>query len=96
MIRVENPIRFKKPKIEIVWDWFTMIFEKNVKDAGSRLESGPESGPESIANRILKALVPKALSKSEIAKTIGHTSISGKLNISYEIQQIPPAILHHQ
>ena len=40
----------------------------------------PESGPESIQQKVLVALAEMPLSKSGIAKRIGHKSISSKLN----------------
>lgn len=46
----------------------------------SRLESGPESGPESLATRLLLAIRKVPLSRSEIARTLGHQSVSGSLN----------------
>jgi ATP-dependent DNA helicase RecG len=47
----------------------------------SGLESGLESGPESLAKRIILCLSKSALSKSELAQALGHSSISSKLNI---------------
>jgi len=51
----------------------------------SGLESGPESGPESglesLAKRIIFCLGKSALSKSELAQALGHSSILSKLNI---------------
>jgi len=43
-------------------------------------QSGPESGPESIKWRVIAELAARPLSKLEVAKALGHTSISGKLN----------------
>lgn len=37
-------------------------------------------GPESIGRRVLLALRNKTLSKSQLAKALGHKSVSGKLN----------------
>ncbi len=53
-----------------------------VGDKYSReLESGPESKPESgLAIKNLNALNQEELSKSQIVKVLGHTSISSKLN----------------
>jgi len=42
---------------------------------------GPESGSESLTKRIILCLIKSALSKSELAQALGHSSISGKLNI---------------
>jgi predicted HTH transcriptional regulator len=44
-------------------------------------QSGPESGPESLAGRILSCLEATPLSKAEIARNLGHSSISSKLNL---------------
>ncbi|MBW1942243.1 MAG: hypothetical protein JRJ51_05355 [Deltaproteobacteria bacterium] len=47
----------------------------------SRLESRLESGPESeVAFRILAVMKTKAHSRSEIARELGHKSISGAVN----------------
>lgn len=42
---------------------------------------GPESGLGSLAKRIILCLSKSALSKSAPAQALGHSSISGKLNI---------------
>lgn len=44
-------------------------------------ESGPEWGPESISGRVLTALRDEPQSKTKLAEALGHTSISGKLNL---------------
>jgi len=44
-------------------------------------ESRPESRPESIAQKIVAALKNGPLSKSQLAFTLGHKSISGKLKL---------------
>ena len=49
--------------------------------AESGAESGLESGLESLADRIVISLGEAALSKAELAKTLGHSSISSKLNL---------------
>ncbi len=47
----------------------------------SRPESGPESRPESdLARGVLQALQDGPLGKAEIAKALGHRSISASLN----------------
>jgi ATP-dependent DNA helicase RecG len=49
--------------------------------AGSEPESGPESRPESdLARGVLQALQDGPLGKAEIAKALGHRSISASLN----------------
>ncbi|MEX1117027.1 MAG: RNA-binding domain-containing protein [Akkermansiaceae bacterium] len=49
--------------------------------AGSGLESGLESRLESLADRILVSLTESPLSKAELARALGHASISSKLNL---------------
>ena len=49
--------------------------------AQSGAESGLESGLESLAERIVTCLRESALSKAELAKALGHASISSKLNL---------------
>ena len=44
-------------------------------------QSGLESGLESMASRILASLDKTARSKSELASVLGHSTISGKLNL---------------
>jgi len=45
-----------------------------------RPETEAQSGPESIKWRVIAELAARPLSKLEVAKALGHTSISGKLN----------------
>ena len=49
--------------------------------AQSAAESGLESGLESLASRILATLGTTALSKSQLARALGHSTISSKLNL---------------
>ena len=46
----------------------------------SRPESKPESGPESLELRVLALLIEAPLSKSVIANSLGHRSVSAGLN----------------
>ena len=46
----------------------------------TRLESKPESGPESLELRVLALLIEAPLSKSVIANSLGHRSVSAGLN----------------
>ena len=67
---------------------FTVYLEKpHVIEQGGQpgLESGIESGLESgleseTAQKIIKALFPQPLNRSEIAQALGHKSISGAIN----------------
>jgi ATP-dependent DNA helicase RecG len=47
----------------------------------TRAQSGAESGLESLASRILATLGTTALSKSQLSRALGHSTISSKLNL---------------
>lgn len=62
----------------------SILMNEPESEQESQIESGPELvlqiGPESIGRRVLLALRNKTLSKSQLAKALGHISVSGKLN----------------
>jgi len=65
---------------------------------GSGPESGPKSGQESglkseVDYRILNILKTVALSRSEIAKELGHKSVSGAVNRAITIPEKPQSRL---
>ena len=75
-------VRFTVPLPEILPLTREQSRKGNGKDLSARsaVESGLESGLESLAARILSSLAESALSKAELAKALGHSSISSKLN----------------
>lgn len=71
-------VRFTVPLPEILPLTREQSRKGNGKDLSAR--SAVESGLESLAARILSSLAESALSKAELAKALGHSSISSKLN----------------
>ena len=71
-------VRFTVPLPEILPLTREQSRKGNGKDLSTR--SAVESGLESLAARILSSLAESVLSKAELAKALGHGSISSKLN----------------
>ena len=71
-------VRFTVPLPEILPLTREQSRKGNGKDLSTR--SAVESGLESLAARILSSLAESVLSKAELAKALGHSSISSKLN----------------
>ncbi len=66
--------------IPVTQDGVTTSEEINKSGPESRLESEPELRPESLERRVLEVLIGHRLSKIELARALGHTSVSGALN----------------
>lgn len=74
-------VRFTIPLPKIL----PLTREQSRSDDRRRVQSnakpGLESGLESLATRILESLNASPLSKAELARALGHSSISSKLNL---------------